>query len=332
MAPNTFLHDRDISGPGDEAVVRPARDTLYSTAFLSLEAGPVVLDLPSEPECYVLFSLLDAYSNNFAGLGSASYGTAGGKYVIAGPDWTRNMSNLPGDMVRVDSPTNLVWMIGRTQVYGPDDVAAVNAIQDTYSLEPLNGRASKPTRNCVPDNKSVPPPEAVAAMSTLEFFGRLDSLMAKNPPPAADAEIVDKLSKIGVGPGAAGTGGRFSVIALRLSKLTGVSDGESAVSVVQRFLGIQGGSKKWIPDLQDVFEQWSPDPSLVPIGDYGMNYFVRFRVARVGFGANRAEYSVYQNTTADRFQRALDGSKRSYTITFPKGQLPPVTGFWSLSV
>jgi hypothetical protein len=39
----------------------------------------------------------------------------------------------------------------------------------------------------------------------------------------------------------------------------------------------------------------------------------------------------YTDTDSDTQLRQLDGAS-SYTVTFPKGQLPPVKGFWSLTM
>lgn len=78
---------------------------------------------------------------------------------------------------------------------------------------------------------------------------------------------------------------------------------------------------------------WAPSPNDVPIGDYGTDYFVRTLVSNEGFGANRAEFAVYQNTATDKSGKALSGAEgAAYSLTFPPGELPPVDGFWSVTV
>ena len=50
-----------LDGPDSTAVPYSNDDTLYSTAFLDLRAGPEVLSLPSISGRYVDFQLLDMY-------------------------------------------------------------------------------------------------------------------------------------------------------------------------------------------------------------------------------------------------------------------------------
>jgi DNA sulfur modification protein DndE len=201
---NSFFHVFDIPGPNFRAVVRPNVDTLYSSAFLDLREGPQLLDMPAVKGRYVLMALLDAWTNNFAGLGTASHGEQPGHYLIAGPGW---QGQTPAGYTRIDAPTPLVWIIGRTEVRGPDDVAAVNALQRQYRLRSLSGVPSPVDDTpCVPrTDPSQTPPAIVDALSGPDFFKRLSALMAENPPPAADEPMLRKLAPIGVGPYASST-------------------------------------------------------------------------------------------------------------------------------
>lgn len=75
---------------------------------------------------------------------------------------------------------------------------------------------------------------------------------------------------------------------------------------------------------------WAPNPN-APLGDYGSDYMLRAIIARVGLGANRNEFAVYQSTATDSRNTTLTGTD-VYTLTFPAGELPPVKGFWSVTV
>lgn len=67
------------------------------------------------------------------------------------------------------------------------------------------------------------------------------------------------------------------------------------------------------------------------IGNYGNDYFQRSVVWHKGALANRPDESLYPSTFQDSTGQLLDGNA-AYTLTFPKGSLPPVSQFWSLTM
>jgi len=58
------------------------------------------------------------------------------------------------------------------------------------------------------------------------------------------------------------------------------------------------------------------------------------RHSKAGIYGNDSVEATYPLAKADSDGDgdALDGSKNKYTITFPKGQLPPVNAFWSITM
>ena len=62
------------------------------------------------------------------------------------------------------------------------------------------------------------------------------------------------------------------------------------------------------------------------------DWLLRAAGARAGIYGNSAEEAMYPLTRADGNGRTLDGSKYSYTLTFPKEGLPPVNSFWSVTM
>ena len=67
------------------------------------------------------------------------------------------------------------------------------------------------------------------------------------------------------------------------------------------------------------------------VGDYGTRYLPRAIVATNLLGANTPSQSIYPTANTDVKGRTLDGA-HAYTIRFPKGDLPPVHAFWSLTM
>src|SRR5262249_34586041 len=64
---------------------------------------------------------------------------------------------------------------------------------------------------------------------------------------------------------------------------------------------------------------------------FGTDYFTRTAVAKSNIFVNLQPETKYFYQDLDAEGERLNGTKR-YTVTFPKGQLPPVKGFWSLTL
>src|SRR5262249_35280524 len=132
---NQFARVNRLLTAADRFIPRPNADTLYTIAWLDLSHQPIILHVPDTAGRYYLMPMLDAYSNEFASIGSRTTGTGSGNFAIVGPFWCQPLPNVTG-VVR--APTNTVWMIGRTLVRGEADLADAIAVTDQYALVPLD--------------------------------------------------------------------------------------------------------------------------------------------------------------------------------------------------
>ena len=64
---------------------------------------------------------------------------------------------------------------------------------------------------------------------------------------------------------------------------------------------------------------------------FGTDYFTRTAVAKSNIFVNKPTETKYFYQDLDQSGARLNGKNR-YTVTFAKGQLPPVKGFWSLTL
>ena len=55
-------------------------------------------------------------------------------------------------------------------------------------------------------------------------------------------------------------------------------------------------------------------------------------VTMIGPGMNFAEDAVYPFSEKDADGKEYDGAEHDYVMRFEKGQMPPVKGFWSLTM
>jgi hypothetical protein len=104
------------------------------------------------------------------------------------------------------APTNLAWLIGRTQTHGRADYAAVQALQRRYLLQPLSawrsGAAASTPRPAPSDvNLETATVDQVARLDAARFFRRLCALMVANPPATADAPVLRRFAQLGLAPG-----------------------------------------------------------------------------------------------------------------------------------
>jgi hypothetical protein len=91
-------------------VTAPNTDTLYTITWLDLSQEPWVLGLPAMKGRYYLAPLLDAWTNVFQAPGTRTTGTSQQTFAVTGPGWK---GKLPAGLKEYQSPTNIVWMIGR---------------------------------------------------------------------------------------------------------------------------------------------------------------------------------------------------------------------------
>ena len=85
-AQNTIYNRRNLADASSRSVTSPNNDTLYSTAWLDLTAGPVTATFPEFGQRYFSLQLMDMYTNNFAVLGTRTIGSSAAKFTIVGPN------------------------------------------------------------------------------------------------------------------------------------------------------------------------------------------------------------------------------------------------------
>ena len=316
-----FARLREYPNASFRTVTAPNADTLYTIAWLDVSAEPWIVSLPDMKDRYFLFPMLDGWTNVFQVPGKRTTGTAAQTYAITGPGWS---GSLPDGVTRYDSPTAMVWILGRIYCTGtPEDYAAVHALQDQVSAVPLSayGKPYTPPPGKVDPavDMETPVREQVNAMDALAYFTLVAELLKANPPAPEDAPMVARLAKIGIVPGE-----DFDASKLESPVARGLASApEPAQEKVMDWMkeGIVAGDL----ELED---GWL---FTTRTGVYGTNYRQRAFITAIGLGANRPQDAVYPTSEGPGVLGNYDGAKR-YVMRFEKGRLPPVNGFWSLTM
>jgi hypothetical protein len=132
---NQFTHVPQFPRPDIRQIVRPNADTLYSTAWLDLAKEPILIHVPDSGGRFYLLQFMDAWTETFADPGKRTTGTTEAWFAVVGPNWK---GTLPEHVTRLDAPTNIGWLLGRTQTNGASDYDNVHAFQKGMRMMPLS--------------------------------------------------------------------------------------------------------------------------------------------------------------------------------------------------
>jgi hypothetical protein len=311
-----FANAREYPDAAFRAVTAPNADTLYSVAWLDLVKEPYILELPEEDGRFYLMPMLSGWTNVFAVPGKRTTGTGPQRYLIAGPQWS---GSIPTDAKLIAAPTNMVWILGRTFCSGaPEEYKAVHAIQDNYKLTPLSAYGKPYTP---PPGQVDPSVDMKTAVRTQvgrldpdTYFTRLAMLMVDNPPSLGDGVVLAKLASLGIVVG-------------QPFKLSAQSP-EIQKAIEQAPAAAIGLIKEQDKHAGRQVNGWTFSTRT---GYYGQDYVQRAFITAVGLGANLPQDAIYPMTLVDNEGRKLNGASK-YVIRFAKGELPPVNGFWSLTM
>ena len=305
--------------PADyRGVSAPNADTLYSLGWVDL-SEPVRIRASGHGEAFLPLRDGRPVDDHRKDAGQPYRWRQGATYLLTGPTFK---GEVPKGMTQIAFPTRYVTVLGRTYANGTQaDYKAVNALQAKYTLTPL-ASYGKPFKYVAPPvidpgfSMTAKPQEVILGMDASNYFNRVAKLMCTDAPPAAeDAPMVAKMATLGIVPcqpfdmhqarpcRASGAQGPCRKPASRPSKPTRMHSAKR--------------SNGWVITKG--------------LGRYGTDYMKRAVVAAFGWPANLQDDAVYPYTEVDSRGQPLDGANK-YTLTFAKGQIPPVEGFWSITM
>jgi hypothetical protein len=313
---NTFSHIRTFPPAEFKAVPWPNFDTLYSSAWLDLTGEPLIVSAPDTSGRYYLLPMQDMWTDVVAVPGRRTTGTQAAAFAVVPSGW---QGELPTEAKRIDAPTPYVWVIGRTQTNGPEDYAAVHAVQDGFTITPLSrsGKEAQPVTVTIDPtvDMTTRPVEQVNQMPAAAYFAYALELMKLHPPHVTDWSILARMQRIGIDPGKS-----FEIEsldpAIRQALNQAVGAGQQAMQAK-------------VPALGRLANSWQV--SAETMGVYGNYYLKRATLAMVGLGSNPPEDAIYPLTFADAAGNPLNG-ENDYVLHFDRHELPPVEAFWSVTL
>lgn len=303
----------DYVAPAERWVACPNQDVVYGAGIVALDQSPAVVQVPDFGTRFWVYQIVDLRTDSFADIG-AMYGTKPGFYLLVGPDWKGTVPRGITRVFRAGSNTGMV--IPRVfQDDTPEDKQAVQPLInriDVYPLSEFDGKVK------TVDWKNVRkyPTQASGAGETRwvfpeRFFDELPAVLKDAKPlPGEEPRYAQAFA------------------------LLDTAQKDPALKKALTDEAIKADKEVIDPLLH--FRDWGlPLPgNFTTIRNgaaFGLDYFTRTAVARSNIMVNKRAETGYFYQDLDQTGAALNGQKH-YIITFPAGQLPPVKGFWSLTM
>jgi hypothetical protein len=311
---NAFTHFRTFPPLDLRVAPRPNYDTLYSSAWLDLTRGPMIVSTEDTGGRYFLLPMLDMWGDVFATPGKRTTGTGAATFAVIPPHWN---GPLPKNVEPIDAPTPHVFIVGRTQTNGVEDYETVHKIQDGYRITYLDdwGRTPRKIEQLIDpsvDTKTEPMKQ-VAAMTAAEYFTYGAELMKINPPHLTDWSINVRMKRIGIEPGRTLDADKANADLLAQGAAAGLRLMQDRAATLFRYVN------GWLIGTAGM-------------GVFGNDYLKRAVAAMVlGIEGNQPEDSIYPFISTDADGQPVMGEHR-YVMHFSAGETPPVSGFWSLSM
>jgi len=309
--------------PEDKTIITPNSDTPYCMTWVDMRAEPVVFTIPEiEKERFYEVQLIDLYTHNAAYISTVATGNVPGNYLLTGPDWN---GEVPKGISKVISlETDFLFSIHRTQLFNPGDIANVEKIQNGYMIKPLSTFLETKAPS-VADAIDFPEWKEGAEFN-VQSIDFLDFVLTLVKAPQEEQALMERFAKIGLGTD-------------KIFDLTLFS------SEIQK--AMEEGAKEGFSEMEEFAEENGSDP-LAAAKVYGSRAFlnksakenyglddifmIRACAAYRGIYGNSANEAIYPAYIIDSEGAPLDASHNKYTITFKKGEFPPVTAFWSLTM
>lgn len=312
---NQIHHEARVFTSDDTTIQTPNSDTPYSQLGTDLRAEPLVISVPAVPvERYYSLQFIDLYTHNYAYVGSRATGSEANHFLLAGPNWAGEKPDGVKQVIR--SETQIGWVQYRTQLFNPEDIDEVKAVQAGYKVQPLSAFLGQPAPAAAPPIDFIEPLSPEQQRTSVEFFNVLDFVLQFAPTHASETELRARFARLGLGSGT------FDAASLppeiRAAVKQGMADGWAEFAEFKR-TQVDTGKRTAAEGFgtRDFLKN---------------DYLGRMSSAVLGIFGNSKEEALYPFYYVDADGNPLDAAQHRYMLRFPPNQLPPVNSFWSITM
>jgi hypothetical protein len=300
--------------PDQHFIACPNQDVAYGAGFFDLDQGPAVIQVPDFGNRFWVFALYDGRTDEFAEIGK-QYGTKPGFYLMVGPNWKDETPSGINAVVR--SSTRFAFVVPR--IFMDDTTEDHTAVQPVlsqingYPLSEFDGKMKVIDWHKLPH---FPAPQSSGRGETKwanpdTFFDELPAVMKQVPPLPGEEALYAWIGSV------VDAAAKDPAIMKTLQETAAEAEREMITPFLQwRYNGRPAGNG------------WN---SPVNNAEWGTDYLNRTGTAKSNMYDNRPEETKYIYTDDDSQGEQLNG-QNTYMVTFAKGEVPPVNGFWSLTL
>jgi hypothetical protein len=292
----------------------PNQDVVYGAGFFDLDKEPAVFQVPDFGNRFWVYALYDARTDEFSKIGK-QYGTKPGFYLMVGPNWKGKKPARITAVVR--SSTRVAFAAPR--IFMDDTPKNRKAIQPVlsrinfYPLSEFHGKMKIKDWSKLPH---FPAPKSGGKGETKwvnpeTFFDQLPAVMKQVPALPGEEALYRWV-------------GSVLEAAAKDPKIKKILK-ETAVGAEREMIT---PLFQWRYNGRSAGNGWN---SPVNNAKWGTDYLNRTGTAKSNMYDNRPEETKYIYTNNDSQGKNLNG-RNTYAITFAKGRVPPVKGFWSLTL
>jgi hypothetical protein len=303
----------DYIDAAEHFVTCPNQDTVYGAGYQRLDQTPVIIQVPDFGDRFFTYQIADARTDSFGKIGK-QHGTKPGHYLIVGPGWS---GEAPAGVRGVlTSSTDLVAIFPRVFMDDtPKDKALVQLLISQIMAYPLAEFDGKMKTKDWSKTPSFPSPANGAGETKWvvpeKFFDELPAVMALVPARPGEEALYAMIESI-----LAAAKDNADVQAM-LEKAAVAAEAD----LIKPLFEFRNNGRS-------VGNGWTSPPNGAR---WGVDYLSRTATARSNMYDNAPEETRYIYTDFDSDGARLNGTN-VYSVTFAAGAVPPVDGFWSLTL
>lgn len=303
----------DYIDPGQNFIACPNQDVVYGLGFFSLNKQPVVIQVPEIGDRFWVYALYDQRTDQIGKLGKP-YGSKPGFYLLVGPEWDGEKPD--GITEVIQSPTDLANCIPRLFMDDTEeDRDAIQPIINQILVYPLNEFTGEMKTKVWKEAPVIPSPSSSGGETKwvipAQFFDQLPDVLEAVAPLPGEETLYSQFRAL-----------------LKVIEDNAEMKEELIEEITQLDNTMIKDFLKWKYNGKPAGNGWNRS---VNNAEWGIDYFNRTGTARSNMFDNRPSETQYFYTDNTSNGEKMVGSE-NYKITFKAGELPPVNGFWSMTM